>query len=93
MSKDLIDFLRKQGHEIKLDGERLLFTPAPGTPFAEKQVALKRLKEAKQEVIAYLVSLERKSIEEIRGACGVVGCHGCYETELGRIHPPASDAR
>lgn len=63
---EFIELLREKSHTIRLEGEKLFFVAAPGTPDKLKQIILRELRRQKQEVIAYLVSGERKTREEIK---------------------------
>lgn len=89
LAVDFIHDLRAQGHEVKLDGEQMLFTAAPGTALEAKRAILDQLRAQKQEILAYLIGGERFSREEFIAECGAPTCAGCYSIGEGkRIHPP-----
>lgn len=91
-AKELIDGMRKDGHHMQLDGEKLLFTAKRGSAKEVKRTALELLRKYKQDVIAYLVSEERYEAPAGQLApCGALHCAGCYEVGPNiHIHPPKS---
>lgn len=93
-TKQLLENIRLSGATLRLDGERLLFTAPKGMPETTKRGFLDALRAGKPLVLAYLVA-ELNPPGTARAAtlaaCGVTGCGGCYETEMGRLHPPVPD--
>ena len=91
-ARNLISTLRAQGHEIRLEGSKLLFTASRGTPGGAKAAILADLRASRQEVEAYLVAEANPpgdARETTLAACGASYCAGCYEIGHNlHIHPP-----
>jgi hypothetical protein len=90
-AKQLVENIRLSGATLRLDGKRVLFT-APKTMAGDvKSAFLSALRARREEIVAFLVWEARETRSGTLSACGVSTCGGCYETELGLIHPPLPD--
>ena len=92
---NLVNTIRELGHTLTLEGDKLLFKAKPGTSAEKRGEILYDLRAFKQEVIAYLVSQEKKqelpesTLSVVR--CGSPDCAGCYSVGPNvYIHPPRS---
>lgn len=96
----LVTSLRAAGHTITLDGEKLVFRAKPGTTSEAKAQIMAELRERKQEIMAFLVSEEDRTMgvglpESVLklAKCGDLRCNGCYSVGPNvYIHPPKSGA-
>jgi hypothetical protein len=92
---NLVKTILSMGHTLTLEGDKLLFKAKPGTSAEKRGEILYNLRAFKQEVIAYLVSQEKK--QELPASvlsvarCGSLNCAGCYSIGPNlNVHPPRS---
>jgi hypothetical protein len=92
---NLVKTILSMGHTLTLEGDKLLFKAKPGTSAEKRGEILYDLRAFKQEVIAYLVSQEKK--QELPASalsvaqCGSLDCTGCYAIGPNlNVHPPRS---
>ncbi len=90
--KQLVESIRLSGSTIRLDGERIMFTASERMASSYKNSVLVILRARRDDLIAFLASESSPTRESVETVCGVTGCSGeCYETEMGKIHPPLPD--